>query len=75
MISLNARFRHYNTVVRPEYFYTAKTIARKGMKEIEKRECKFLRKFFGPKKVTEDIHRSNMKFYKKYEKIGTTMRK
>lgn len=34
----NAKFRHYNMVIKPQFLYAAENIARKRLAEIEKRE-------------------------------------
>ena len=41
LLSYEAKFRHYNTVIKPECVYAAETIASKALMEIEKKKRTF----------------------------------
>lgn len=78
-ISINAKLRHYNTVIKPEGLYASECLTlntARQMEEIEKKERKIIRKILGPK--YEDGKwklRSNKEIYKKTEKITDTIRR
>lgn len=78
-ISVNAKLRHYKTVVLPEALYAAETTVIHGhtkIREIEKQERKILRKIYGP--VFREgiwIKRPTREIYKEIETITDTIRK
>jgi len=78
-LSVNAKIRHYNTVVLPEALYAAETTLIHGqtkIKEIEKQERKFLQKIFRP--VNRDgmwIKRPTSEIYKHTDTITNNFRK
>lgn len=71
-LMLNAKFSHYNAVVKLQYLYTAETISRKRLSEIEKKERKCFRKILGPPTYdTFTFHlRSNIELYANCEKLS-----
>lgn len=78
-ISINAKLRHYNTVVLPEALYASETTVIKGrtkIKEIEKQERKILRKIYGPvQKEGIWIKRPTRELYEQIETITNNIRK
>lgn len=79
-ISIQAKIRHYNSVLKPEATYGSEclTMNKKGeLRDLEKRERKILRKILGPVKNAENtwIKRKNEDLFTKTEKITHTMRK
>jgi len=78
-ISVNAKFRHYQTVIRPEALYAAECLAlrkRHLTSKLEVRERKVLRKILGPV-FSNGIRklRPNSELYTHTEKITDTFRK
>ncbi|KAI5734809.1 hypothetical protein M8J77_010675 [Diaphorina citri] len=78
-LSINAKIRHYNTVIKPECMYASECLAlntAKQLEEIEKKERKIIRRILGPKHENGIWKlRSNKEIYDKIEKIGDSMRK
>ncbi|XP_023218783.1 uncharacterized protein LOC111620987 [Centruroides sculpturatus] len=79
-ISINAKIRHYNAVIKPQALYAAEGIATLKMGEIEnmeKKERKILRKILGPK-IDEHgnyVLRSNKELYQKIPRLSDTIRR
>lgn len=78
-ISLNAKLKHYCTVIRPEALYAAECLAmnKKGiMEKLEVKERKILRKILGPIKDSGEFRRRhNQELYTRVEKITDVIRK
>lgn len=78
-VSINAKLRHYMTVIRPEALYASEclTLNKKMMtEELEKVERRILRKILGPvKEGNEYRRRHNNELYRHIEKITDTIRK
>ncbi|KAL1460740.1 hypothetical protein WDU94_012692 [Cyamophila willieti] len=78
-LSMNAKLRHYNTVIKPESMYASECLSlntAKQLQELEKKERKIIRKILGPKQVNGIWKlRSNEEVYEKTERIGDTIRK
>uniref|UniRef100_A0A8D8RIQ9 Craniofacial development protein 2 n=2 Tax=Cacopsylla melanoneura TaxID=428564 RepID=A0A8D8RIQ9_9HEMI len=78
-LSINAKLRHYNTVIKPESLYASECLTlntAKQLEEIEKKERKIVRRILGPKQENGIWKlKSNKEVYEKTEKIGDTMRK
>ncbi|KAI5714466.1 hypothetical protein M8J77_000221 [Diaphorina citri] len=78
-LSINAKIRHYNTVIKPECLYASECLTmntKKDMENITKKERKIIRRVLGPRYENGIWKlRSNKEVYEKVEKIGDTMRK
>ena len=78
-IPINAKLRHYSTVVRPEALYGAEclTLNKKMMMEVLAiAERRILRKILGPIKEGDQYRRRhNNELYKHFEKTADTIRK
>lgn len=78
-ISINAKLKHYLTVIRPEALYAAEclTLNKKNMmEELEITERRVLRKILGPIKDGDKFRRRhNNELYRHFEKITDTIRK
>ncbi|KAL1451182.1 hypothetical protein WDU94_003467 [Cyamophila willieti] len=78
-LSINAKLRHYNTVIKPESLYASECLTlntAKQLEEIEKKERKIIRRILGPRQENGMWKlRSNKEVYENTEKIGDTMRK
>jgi len=78
-ISINAKLRHYNTVIKPEGLYASECLILSTARQldvVERKERKIIRKILGPKYEDEKWKlRSNKEVYSKIEKITDTMRK
>lgn len=75
-LSVNAKLRHYNSVVRPIILYGMETTHLSGMDQILKEKRKILRRIYGPKIVDGEYRkRSNTEIYEKIENLELTIRK
>lgn len=78
-VSLNAKLKHYCTVIRPEALYAAECLVmnKKGtLEKLETKERKILRKILGPiKENGEYRRRHNRELYTHIEKLTDVMRK
>lgn len=78
-ISINAKLRHYKTVILPEALYAVETTLLRGrtkIKEIQKQERKILRKIYGPiNKNGIWMKRPTSEIYKDTEVITDVFRK
>lgn len=79
-ISINAKLKHYQTVIRPEALYAAETLnlIRTGViKRLELVERKILRRILGPRRTEYGQFRnqSNQEIYSKIEKISDIIKK
>lgn len=78
-ISINAKLRHYNTVVKPEGLYASECLALNTARQIDevvKKERKIIRKILGPEYEDGKWKRkSNREIYARIEKITDTMRR
>jgi hypothetical protein len=78
-ISLNAKLRLYNTVIKQECLYASECLTmntNKEMEEIAKKERKIVRRILGSRQENGIFKlRSNKEVYEKVEKVRDTMRK
>uniref|UniRef100_A0A8D9AQU5 Reverse transcriptase domain-containing protein n=1 Tax=Cacopsylla melanoneura TaxID=428564 RepID=A0A8D9AQU5_9HEMI len=78
-LSLNAKLRHYNTVIKPECLYASECLVlkiEKQMEDIAKKERKIIRRILGPRYENGIWKlRSNKEVYEKTEKIKDVMKK
>ncbi|KAI5720012.1 hypothetical protein M8J77_000651 [Diaphorina citri] len=78
-ISINAKIRHYQTVIKPECLYASECLSlhtKNQFEEIEKKERKIIRRILGPR-FDNGVWklRSNEEVYQKSERLTTTMKK
>lgn len=76
---MNAKLKHYQTVIRPEALYAAECLTQRTSSAIEKLEVKerrIIRKILGPK-FKDGIYklRSNLEVYSHNERISSVIRK
>lgn len=75
-LSVNAKLRHYNTVVKPVILYGMETTTISGMENLLKIERRILRRIYGPRRTQEGYRlRSNEEIYSKIEDLEVTIRK
>ena len=78
-LSWNSKFRHYNTVIKPQALYAAETLTLgKGkLEDVGTNERKILRRIMGPTRNSQGQYRmrSNKDIYQENEPIDQTIRK
>ena len=75
-LSVNAKLRHYNSVIRPVILYGSEEVNIMRMENILKIERRILRRIYGPKKTREGYRlRPNKETYDKLENMEMAIRK
>lgn len=77
-LSLNAKIRHYNTVIKPSMLYASETLAlnrKTDLENLKKEERKIIRKILGPRWTENGYRLQKTSKIEEYSNIEIDMRK